>query len=80
MNKVFTIECEMEERWVPHFIGFLKELEDYGKIGHSEAVAFYADGCGDFRPRFYIEEPQPYEIAEPRTRSFSYKIPIFDAG
>lgn len=48
----FNVEVEMPERWVPHFIGFLKHLERNGQLGHSSIIGFYADGDGDFRPTF----------------------------
>ena len=53
-TRKFTIECEMPERWVNDFCSFLKHLECNGKIGHSALVGFYADGDGDFRPKFNI--------------------------
>lgn len=48
----FTIEAEMEERWVPHFLGMLNHMERLGKIGSSRTVSIYSDGDGDFRPKF----------------------------
>lgn len=42
----------MRDRWVPHFLGFLKRLESLGKMGASRATAIYADGDGDFQPKF----------------------------
>lgn len=55
MKKKFSINCEMEERWIPYFIGLLKNMERNGEIGHSSMIAFYADGDGDFRPRFDVD-------------------------
>ena len=54
MKKQFTISAEMEERWVPTFISMLNTMEKYGNIGHSEMLGFFADGDGDFRPKFRI--------------------------
>lgn len=48
----FTISVEMEERWVDHFLSMLHWMESCGNLGHSSVVAFYADGDGDFRPKF----------------------------
>jgi hypothetical protein len=48
----FTIEAEMKERWVPHFLSMLKYMEQLGSLGGSRLVSFYADGDGDFRPKF----------------------------
>ena len=33
----------------------MKHLERNGTLGHSALVGFYADGDGDFRPRFNIK-------------------------
>lgn len=53
-TRKFIIECEIPERWVDEFCSFLKHLERNGSQGHSALVGFYADGDGDFRPRFNI--------------------------
>ena len=56
MEKTFTIECTMEERWIPEFLTMLNTMECFGKIGHSGLIGFYADGDGDFRPIFETNE------------------------
>ena len=48
----FTIECEMKDRWIPHFLAMLRYMEFLGKIGGSRKVGIYADGDGDFHPKF----------------------------
>jgi hypothetical protein len=48
----FTIEVEMSERWVSHFLAMLKTMQAYGNLGCSRTVAIYSDGDGDFRPKF----------------------------
>lgn len=48
----FTIEAEMKDRWVPHFLSMLKYMQQLGGLGSSRTVAIYADGDGDFRPKF----------------------------
>lgn len=48
----FTIEIEMENRWIPHFLSMLKHMEKLGRAGISREVAIYADGDGDFHPKF----------------------------
>lgn len=53
----FSIEVEMEERWVDDFCSMLKLMEYNGNIGHSGTIAFYADGDGDFHPKFEISIP-----------------------
>lgn len=52
MKKKFTVECEMEERWVPYFLSMLNAMESYGIAGTSREVGIYSDGDGDFRPKF----------------------------
>ena len=56
-NRKFTIECEVPERWINQFCSFLKHLERNGNLGHSALVGFYADGDGDFSPKFDIKTP-----------------------
>ena len=48
----FIIQCEMKARWVPHFLAMLRYMEQLGNLGGSRRVALYADGDGDFRPKF----------------------------
>ena len=56
-KKEFSIRVSMEERWVPYFQSFLKYMEGMGDLGHSALVGFYADGDGDFHPKFEFEIP-----------------------
>jgi hypothetical protein len=51
-SKKFTIEVEMQERWIPYFMSMLEYMEYCGNIGMSRMVGLYADGDGDFRPKF----------------------------
>lgn len=78
MIKTLTITASMEERWIPTFQRFLKELEKNGNIGHSEIVALYSDGDGDFRPKFEFENEYEYNKVEPSV--FNRFIKIYDAG
>jgi len=55
----FVIECEMRTRWVPHFLAMLKYMQRLGGLGSSRLVSFYADGDGDFRPKFKWDESLP---------------------
>ena len=48
MIKNFSVNVQMEERWVPFFCSFLKNLEHNSNIGQSYVVGFYADGDGAF--------------------------------
>lgn len=58
-TKKFTIECEMNERWIPHFLAMLKYMQHLGSLGSSRKVMMYADGDGDFRPKFKWDESLP---------------------
>lgn len=60
----FTVECEMKDRWVPHFLAMLKYMEQLGKLGGSREVGIFADGDGDFHPEFQWDKGLPSE-AEP---------------
>ena len=51
-NKTFTVTCTMRERWIPHFLGMLKKMEQLGGLGGSRNVTLYSDGDGDYRPKF----------------------------
>ncbi len=55
----FTVECEMEERWIPHFLGALKQMQHLGAIGSSRKVSLFSDGDGDFRPVFVWPDTLP---------------------
>ena len=77
-NKTFNIEVTMIERWINDFCSMLKWMENCGNIGHSSIVGFYADGDGDFRPKFNIGTE--FE----KTEGYREKLPklevIYDAG
>ncbi len=74
MKKKFTIEVEMEERWIDYFMSMLNEMECLGKIGSSNTVSIFADGDGDFQPKF--ESDVEWEKVEP----IDYKGIHYDAG
>ena len=50
-----TIKATMKERWVDDFLSFLRYMETCGNLGHSAVLGFYADGDGDFRPKFVFD-------------------------
>jgi hypothetical protein len=58
-----TIKATMRARWLPHFLSMLQHMAKLGSWGSSRMVHFYADGDGDFRPRF--EWDLPVNLAEP---------------
>ena len=76
LNKKFTIEVEMEERWIDDFCSMLKEMERLGNIGSSKKVGIYSDGDGDFRPKFDIDTE--YKTVLPITNTSCEEI--YDAG
>lgn len=82
-NKVqFTIRATMEERWIDDFCSMLKWMESCGNLGHSSVVGFYADGDGDFRPKFEIN--YGYEKTKGYWKKDGKELPelevIYDAG
>ena len=77
MEKTFNIEVTMEERWVDDFCSFLKYLQRNGSLGHSSLVGFYADGDGDFRPRFRFDTEFNLTPGQKTTKTPEL---MFDAG
>lgn len=51
----FNVKVTMDKRWVDYFCSMLKLMEYDGQIGHSERIAFYSDGDGDYNPKFEID-------------------------
>jgi hypothetical protein len=76
-NRKFIVECEVPERWVDDFCSFLEHLERNGNIGHSALVGFYADGDGDFRPKFTINTE--YSKTQGRKTEWTPEA-MYDAG
>lgn len=74
----FTVNCEMKERWIPYFLQMLKQMELQGAIGHSGQVAIFADGDGDFHPKFDFDSSLMSEVVKPITENDN--CVIFDAG
>jgi hypothetical protein len=76
-KKKFTVECEMNERWIPHFLGMLKYMQQLGSLGSSRNVTFYVDGDGDFHPKFSwpADLPEPAKSISERNGDRTY-----DAG
>ena len=71
----FTIECEMNERWIPQFLGMLQLMETNGILGESEMIEFFSDGEGDYQPKFKWSNDLP-NPAESKDKL----APMFDAG
>ena len=76
----FNVEVTMPERWVDDFCSFLKCMEMFGTVGHSGLVGFYADGDGDFRPKFEIDRKHEPKAGIPGSRLADKVEIIFDAG
>ena len=73
----FIIECEMDDRWLPHFRGMLDYMQHLGAIGSSHRVTLFADGDGDFRPSFVW----PAEFPEPaKAKNDDKGNRFYDAG
>lgn len=82
-NRKFTIECEVPERWVNDFCTMLNWMQSCGNLGHSSMVGFYADGDGDFRPKFKINtewEKTPGIWRKDRDRPLPSMEVYYDAG
>lgn len=75
-SKKFTIEVEMEERWIPHFMSMLKYMEWLGNAGSSRTVSIFSDGDGDFRPKFQADIE--YQNVEPKREEEGDRF--YDAG
>lgn len=78
----FNIKVKMNERWVNDFCSMLHYMQNCGDIGHSSVVGFYADGDGDFRPKFEFDheftKTEGYHIAT--NKELPKLEVIFDAG
>ena len=51
----FTIKCTTKRRWASQLVGMFSQMQYLGNIGSSRMISFYADGDGDFRPKFEID-------------------------
>ena len=74
-NVTFTITATMSEDWADYFCSLLKRMEYDGKVGQSEAMGFYIDGDGDFRPTFEIDHP--FKPVEPRPSEYIQRTPVY---
>lgn len=81
MRKKPVIECEMEERWIPHFLSLFREMQRLGNIGSSRLLGFFADGDGDFQPKFKFHTDKVYEDVEPKKEQQNAIVDkMYDAG
>lgn len=51
----FTVTCKMRRRWIPYFLSALRKMQYLGSIGSSRKVCIFADGDGDFKPKFEFD-------------------------
>lgn len=80
-NKTFNIKVTMNERWVDDFCSMLHWMQSCGNLGHSSLVGFYADGDGDFRPKFEIDtEYQRKDGIWNKDNPLRSQEVMFDAG
>lgn len=61
----FTVSCTMKRRWAEQFVGMLRNMQTLGNNGSSRNVTLFADGDGDFRPRFSVDDDAEISAAEP---------------
>lgn len=82
MKQIFTIYCQMEERWIPSFLKMLDMMQYNGNIGHSEYIGIYSDGDGDYHPNFdYDKTAQKYHTDNYLTiKNPSGQMTMYDAG
>jgi hypothetical protein len=76
----FNVKCTMPKVWAIHFQSFLKEMENYGKLGHSGQISFFSDGDGNFRPNFKFSTEYGHIDGLPPRRINSKAETMFDAG
>lgn len=72
----FTVKCTMRKRWAPQLVSMLKRMQHLGAIGSSRKTGIFADGDGDFRPRFEIDQEFP-EVEPAREHDGET---LYDAG
>ena len=54
-----TVKCTVRKRWAAQLIGMFNTMQHLGSIGASRNITFYADGDGDFRPKFDLPSDIP---------------------
>lgn len=60
-----TVKFEnLNEKDRDALIFLFKTMENFGNIGHSDSIKFYADGDGDFRPKITDENNEELKLPE----------------
>ena len=77
----FNVKITMNKRWANEFQSMLQLMEKFGSSGHSGIIGIYADGDGDFRPKFDFDtEFEKSERIIKNGEELSSSEIIFDAG
>lgn len=74
----FTVTCTMKRRWATQFLSMLKYMQKLGSWGSSREVALFADGDGDYRPKFVFDPELLPEDAKPVKENNGDRL--YDAG
>lgn len=69
----FGLFIDVKDRWRQELLDMLDSMQACGDMGCSREITFYADGDGDFRPRFAFDT----SLFKPTTGELKLK---FDAG
>ena len=75
----FVIKCRMKRRWARPFLCMLEYMECCGDIGHSSMVGLFADGDGDFHPKFEVSGFEKFPPQPPKFGNYSYENVMFDS-
>ncbi len=73
----FNITVTMQDRWIPHFLAMLKQMQLMGSWGCTRIIRFVSDGDGDFRPTFEWSSDLPVST-EYDEKDFDERV--YDAG
>lgn len=73
----FTVTCTMKRRWARQFLSMLRYLQWLGSAGSSREVTIFADGDGDFRPKFSWDPALKADATPVQDRNGNR---VYDAG
>lgn len=76
----FDVHCKMNKSWANEFLSMLKHMEEMGNIGYSGFLAFYAEGAGDFRPKFNKKDIEHWNNSKALEEVFHSFEGFYDAG
>lgn len=75
----FTVTCTMRRRWARQFLGMLLNMQRLGVAGSSRNTTLFADGDGDFRPKFSVAS-DGLDIVPAEPMKLASGDLFFDAG